>query len=460
MNISANNKTILASFIDRETKALWQRMELAYDGGERFKKHFLWRYEREDDQDWLQRLNRSVYENHLRDLISRRQSIIFGRAIGRTINSRTLPWSRIAENVDGARSSWDDFVRKCFVYSQIYGFAAVLVDIPSAGNITALQDAETGVRPLLRLLHPRRLLNWSMDDYGNFEWATIQTADRPVEKLLLTRESISRHAEESSNAESSLSIEGMQQSNPAAVVPMVILSDEQGTGDSLGKPSLQSACELSILYFNQSNWYDQLLYKTNYSTLAATPFAGSHEEAEIVVGSGDVFWVPEGGMIPSWISPDTGPADVFERRLAYMRRRIYELAALDVGHVEDKSRDLSGIAYSIRRLPTEEMAMRISRNLKRFEERLIKLIYSCAGHQASVDIKYPLRYGVRPLRDAMNELKAIEDSRLLPPAVKAHIASQIVFTEGFADLNDDQQRRFEADVRQYNKSEYGGNRDD
>jgi hypothetical protein len=435
----------------RETLRLWRRMEMAWRGGEAFKRQYLWRHEREDEEDWVQRLRRAVYENHLRDLVNRREAIIFGRRISRSVQSSSLPWAAVSGNIDGNNNSWDAFIRSCFTHSQLFGFAAVLVDIPTAENLTAMEDELGNIRPFVRLLHPQRLINWSLADDGSFQWVVVQDNDAPVRKQLITPETIYTFGGSSDDADRETDGRPRPRSmgdNPSGTVPIVILSDLEAGGESLGLPSLQSACDLSILYFNQSNWYDQLLYKTNYSTLAATPFGGSHEEDEMVAGSGDVFWVPEGGMIPAWISPDTGPADVFERRLAYMRRRMYELAALDVGHVEDKTRDLSGMAYSVRRLPTEEMAMRLARKLKEFEERLIRTIYQCAGHRVSAQVKYPARYGVRPLSDAMREIEIIEKSRLLPEEIKTYIASQIIFTEGFADLSDDKQREFETLIRQ------------
>jgi hypothetical protein len=446
------SEALLNSKITRQIRNRWERMEKAFHGGEEFKHQFLWRYEREDEEDWLHRLQRAVYENHLRDLIARREAILFGRTISRSIHSSTLPWSEVSGNVDGCNNNWTDFIRKCFIHSQLFGFAAVLVDRPSNSAISAQDENLRRVRPVLRLLHPQRLINWQWDDSGVLEWVVIQTADSPCLRRLLTRNG-SRLFDCSNTEIKEIHLPERAATNSAAgTIPVALLTDQQDGEKTPGLSSLQSACELSVLYFNQSNWYDQLLYKTNYSTLAATPFAGSHEEEEMIVGSGDVFWVPEGGMVPAWISPETAPADVFERRLAYMRRRIYELAVLDVGHVEDKTRDLSGMAYAVRRLPTEEMAMRLARNLKNFEEKLIHLIYETAGHEATIEINYPQRYGVRPLRDAMKDIETIEKSSLLPDEVKAYIASQIVFTEGFADLSDEKQRQFEQMVMSHRRA--------
>jgi hypothetical protein len=213
---------------------------------------------------------------------------------------------------------------------------------------------------------------------------------------------------------------------------------------------------MSIKLFNQSSWYDQLLYKTNFSTLAATPFNGSAEEPEIVVGTGDVFWVPEGGQMPSWISPDTGPAEVFERKIRDMRRRIYEQAEIDAGLPEDSKSTLSGEAYSFRNKPVEDMARRLGRGMEAFECELDTMIMRHWGGDTEFipAIRYPKRYGVRAVRDALEELKAIEQSESIPARVKCLLASKIVFTEGFAELSDTEQEEFEKLIREYHPFEY------
>ncbi|MCG8377571.1 MAG: hypothetical protein MI702_13930, partial [Chlorobiales bacterium] len=247
-----------------------------------------------------------------------------------------------------------------------------------------------------------------------------------------------------------------ENSHDLGIVPVVILNDLLSDEDSLvGSPSLLDPCELSIQLFNQTSWYDQLLYKTNYSTLAATPFNGSSEEPEIIVGAGDVFWVPEGGEMPKWISPDTAPAEVFERRLNNLRRRIYEQAELDAGLQSDSLRELSGEAYGHRTKPVEDMARRLGKNLESFENNLdtIMIRYWEGNADFIPTVVYPKRYGVRAIRDALVELSAVENSVSLPQEVKSILASKIVFTEGFAELSDEEQDQLEQTIRDYDPLE-------
>lgn len=447
---------------------VWETMYLAWQGGRAFKRAFLWRYEREEHEDWLERLRRASYENLLRDIVTRRESLVFGRRVTRIVAGTGAEYAeRINRDMDGRGTGRDRFVRACFRLSQVFGFLPVLIDRHREGE--AGED-ERGGLPYAAPLLPFDLLNWSRAADGSLDWALVRhrlrrdadpfaPASAETEYRLLTRgliriwrESADERALSQGRPAAAKIVEVGAVQDDLGCVPLVFLYDQESEDGSLpGRPSLLDPCELSVKLFNQTSWYDQLLYKTNYSTLAANPFNGSSEEPEVVVGAGDVFWVPEGGQMPAWISPDVGPAEVFERKLKDMRRRIYEQAELDAGAPEETRDTLSGEAYDRRRRPTEDMARRLGRNLEAFEQDLDRLMIGRWLGVADFEprIEYPRRYGVRAVSDAVAELRAVEQSTSLPPRVKALLAGTIVFTDGFAELDDATQEELEREIREW-----------
>jgi hypothetical protein len=444
----------------------WETMYLAWQGGRAFKRAFLWRYEREEHEDWLERLRRASCENLLRDIITRRESLVFSRRVTRIAEGAAADYAeRINCDIDGRGTPRDRFVRACFRLSQVFGFLPVLID--RRGDDGAGDDARGGL-PYAAPLLPFDLLNWSRAADGSLDWALVRhrlrrdsdpfaPAAGVTEYRLLTRDSIRAWrevADERALAQGRPVCAQIEEigsvEHELGCVPLVLLYDQESEDGSLpGRASLFDPCELSIKLFNQTSWYDQLLYKTNYATLAANPFNGSSEEPEVVVGAGDVFWVPEGGQMPHWISPDVGPAEVFERKLKDMRRRIYEQAELDAGSADESRDTLSGEAYDRRRRPTEDMARRLGRNLEAFERELDRMMIGRWLGLADFEprIEYPRRYGVRAVSDAVAELRAVEQATSLPPRVKALLAGTIVFTGGFSELDDATQEELEKEIR-------------
>lgn len=223
------------------------------------------------------------------------------------------------------------------------------------------------------------------------------------------------------------------------VVPLTVLFDlKSDDGEFAGSSSLSDSCQLIIKLFNLNSWYDQLLYKTNYSTLAATPFHGSSDDMEIVIGAGDVLWVPEGCQMPQWIAPDTGPSEVFEKRISELRRRIYEMAELDPGFKENSRNVISGEAFSYQRKPVEEMALRLAGQLEEFENNIDRLILQCCArvNDPEPTVKYPNDYSQKSLADAISEIQTIEEVKSIPTKAREFLVSRILVSGRIAQLSE------------------------
>lgn len=133
---------------------LWQRNYLAWLGGDDFKLQNLWPFEREEQEDFDDRLIRASYENMFADIIQRRQGLVFSRKIERRSNDYLL---KLNQNIDGLGTCREEFIKKCFRLSQIFGFLPVLVE----NRVTASESS-----PRLVPVNPFNLINWQMDEDG------------------------------------------------------------------------------------------------------------------------------------------------------------------------------------------------------------------------------------------------------------------------------------------------------
>ncbi len=78
-----------------------------------FKRSFLWKYEREEHEDWLDRLQRTAYENLLLDIIKRRESLLFSRKILRSAQtSKREILEKINNNIDAQGTLREQFIKK------------------------------------------------------------------------------------------------------------------------------------------------------------------------------------------------------------------------------------------------------------------------------------------------------------------------------------------------------------
>ena len=467
-NIVENlNESNIASFLQKKHPdylkwlPVWKKMYCAYLGGAEFKKGFLWRFEGEDDNDWANRLQRSAYENLLLYIVDRRQGLVYNRRIVRESDtSKPKVLQAINRNMDNMGTPRDQFVKKVFRLMQVFGWLPILTDKPSEESITQQDQQDRQLYPYSIPILPFNFLNWAIDEQKELEWALIRgiayVGDDPTKPIkvneyrIVTKESIAVWREKPGKSNKNKYEEVAVVNHGLGRTPIVLLDDlEPEQASIVGRPSLLDSCDLSLKLFNQSSWYDQLVYKTNYATLAAHPFDdNSKEEPEIVSGPGYVMWVPPEEDMPEWISPDTAAADIFERKLADMRRRIYEQAELEGGFAEEGTRDISGKAHTFRAKPTENMAKRLAQDMEDFECELETMLMENWEKDNAYECKifYPRTFGIVATADALADLQAVEDSTVLPQEVKGILASQIILTSSFIELSDKRMKELQEKI--------------
>jgi len=446
----------------------WQKMRLAQAGGLAAKKEFLVEREKEVTSSYTRRLKLSAYENLLADIIQRRGGIVFSRDFPEDIKtSKTNVLDYIKEDIDRQGNSLDVFVEEiCFPLSQCHGYLPVWVDKGREEAETEEAQEEGELFPYAKIVLPSDMLNWYDGKDKALEWVLLRSdtkesaGDYSVPKTVkrftyIDREKIEvwkkQEGEEGSDAEYILVIGPVE--HGLGRVPIEILYDERIPGESVvGKMSLLNSCEISIAMFNEQSWAQNVAYKTNFSTLAAELTPEQIEQGRVSIGEENIFVIPEDAKhAPMFLSPDTSPLSAFAERINDMRRRAYEQAQLDAGFAEDKREELSGIAYTIRRKDTEEMAQRLGKQVADFKKRLLELILRDYEQDANVKVSItaPKKYGVRATQDALAELKAIEELTALPTSVRRKIAENVIETDSFVEVSDEERKQLKEDIANY-----------
>ena len=443
---------------------LWRRCYMAYRGGPKFKEQFLKRHEGEGDADKAERLARCSYENHTRDIIERFASILFSRKIDREPEKGNKDrYEEINENIDLRGTRRDDWIRRvAWPLTSVFGWLPVLVDMPKGEAETELQREELGLQPYVVPILPPRFLNWSVDGRGQLEWALFERKRREadpeegvveVRQFRLVDKVSTRVFEERKGKKGTEIVEVEEVEHNLGIVPIVTFYDQrQADEDLVGYPSIQDAVDQSIELFNVMSEKREVAHKTLFNMLAAPDDAFSgEEERETIVGPHWIFRYNQEGSPPEWISAPVEPVSELREEIATMRRRIYELAGLDAGHVEEKREELSGVAYTLRRKPTEDKAIRLGRSFEDAENALDVMIMRVFEEDANFEpnVRYPKRYAVRDTQATLEQLRLVEESSTLPPKVKAKMASRIVYTEDFSEYSDDELEAMEQEIEAF-----------
>jgi hypothetical protein len=179
------------SDIDREhpdytaLKHVWRRYRDLYIGGERLKlraSEYLLPRQREPGDVYTERLSRVFYENYIGSIVDWYSATLFRREpvvtfVGANARGKDF-FSALVDEVDLKGTGLNDFFRAQFVESLITGSSYVLVDFPrteTKAGTRAEEDAMGASRAYLVGYAAEDVINWNLDEQGNFDWVVIRT---------------------------------------------------------------------------------------------------------------------------------------------------------------------------------------------------------------------------------------------------------------------------------------------
>lgn len=173
--------------IDREhpeylaLKHVWRRYRDLYIGGERLKLHaqeYLLPRQREPGDVYTERLSRVFYENYIGSIVDWYSATLFRREPVIAFSKPSTFYSAFLDEVDLKGTGLNDFFRAQFVESLITGSSYVLVDFPRTekkAGTRAEEDAMGASRAYLVAYSAEDVINWNLDEQGNFDWVVIRT---------------------------------------------------------------------------------------------------------------------------------------------------------------------------------------------------------------------------------------------------------------------------------------------
>lgn len=165
-------------------KGTWKQYEDMYLGGDQFKDHadqYLVRRQKEPADVYGERLVRVFYENYVGSIIDWYTATLFRRepllAFEGTNDRARKFFGGFVDDCDLKGTAFSEFFRERFIESLVYGRSHILVDFPRwTPAVNRAEEDEKGVsRAYLVGYSAHDLVNWSLDDRGNYEWVVLRT---------------------------------------------------------------------------------------------------------------------------------------------------------------------------------------------------------------------------------------------------------------------------------------------
>ena len=413
----------------KERLAHWDFLELCYEGGRDWFKNNIFKYLKEGDVEYKERIERAYRFNHSKEIVDLVCKYIFKSKIFRNVENAPDEivsfWERATKN---GQSSIEKFVRQIARDSSIYGRIWIVVDNDRVDDTENEHGEITDGREYAYIVKPQHVLDMSYDDDDELNWIMIAESFRDNADPFSKNDSINSRFRlwtrddwyliEQSNGDGGTSdgkkyIVINQGSHSLGIVP-VFPHDHNDTDDLYSSPSLiADIAYLDRACANYLSNLDAIIQDQTFSQLAIpvqNMLPGEDAYTKMTeMGTKRIFgYDGEGGMQPFYLSPDVKQAELIITAISKIINEIYHTVGMAGERTkQDNSIGIdnsSGVAkaYDFERvnalLTTKAVA------LKRAEVKMCILVMAWNGismteNEIAPLITYPETFDVRGISD-------------------------------------------------------------
>jgi hypothetical protein len=162
-----------------ENVVQWKFLEETYEGGREWFKPNIFRYIKEGDHEFIDRVSRCYRFNHSREVVDLINKYLFKQNI---VRSSEVPdcvtefWKKSTKN----GLSIKDLARQISKKTSMVGRVGVVVDTNAKGGtvVSKADEKAEGTRTYAYIIGPDQLLDYSYDDDGDLNWALVREVVR------------------------------------------------------------------------------------------------------------------------------------------------------------------------------------------------------------------------------------------------------------------------------------------
>lgn len=429
----------------------WLFLLATYEGGRAWFDDNIFRYFKEGDQEFSQRVKRAYRFNHSREIVDLVNKYVFKGEIHRNTDDASPCVSKFWKNATRSGVDIESYIRHLSKLSSIYGRIWVVVDSINKGEGDSIKEADVSVYSYA--VAPQDVLDMSFDEEGFLQWIFIREAIRddadPFESTgdvtyryrLWTKDSwylIKDISTGDEGKESQYEIEN-KGTHELGIVP-VFSVDHMISENLYSSPSLiGDIAYLDRACANYLSNLDAIIQDQTFSQLAIPAqglLPGQDQHGQLIeAGTKRIFTFDGEGGQPFYLSPDPKQAELIITSIKQIINEIYH--SVGVAGERTKQDNSAGIdnssgvakAYDFERV--NSLLVSKAAALQRAENKLIELVMRWNGDErfdAEEDaplVVYPTNFDTRTLYDELDISTAIE-AITAPIELKRYQLKQVV----------------------------------
>ena len=415
----------------------WELYYSSAQGGEKFITDAnLFSHRLEDADDYSERLDRSYFLNFCDTVPNIYNSYIFKSDIERKPDVTIDLFRR---NSDGIGTDISEFIKRIGYLASVYGVIHVLVDMPKEISKVSglkkglLSKADTkNITPYLSVIYPTQLKDWSVDEFGNYNWIIMESTyyedfDPTIEreeKLLykiITRED---WRIEDEDGEKVTFADGSPSEGPndLGVVPIVTMYHKDLSNNKVGESLLKDIVYVNRIIMNWCSCIDEMIERQTFSQLVipddGTMADKKEEDGDPLqsIGTSSVWtYSAESKTAPAFISPNAENLSVVWKLVQDHIKEIYRMAGL-LGGTSDLYASKSGRQSQMSFLGTNSSLAEKAASYQKFENQVSRVVYALLGKNVEEyeEVAYPNQFDVTALTDEIENSFRIMEKNFSP----------------------------------------------
>ena len=417
----------------------WQFLLSSYEGGPGYVcTDTLFKHQREQNDDFKDRLKRAHYQNYCQPIVDFVPEYIFNHPIERDAKGEVKPlFDKFALDVDRNGTDLDRFMRAVAEDARLFGHCFVQVDKPALpagrepGSISQLESDQLQLgSPYLVLVSPLEVFDWRTDKFGNYiylkrvEYVTIEDGEDAYDAERYTewrKDSLKITTVDVTDPQKpKLRGPADKKANPFKVVPFVqVFHKRSKSNRNIGISAVNDIAYQNRDVFNLTSLIGEFLYRQCFNILLMEEDTTVPERSttEGAMGTSNVMTYPTGVKNPpQYLSPPSDPATFIQSERDKAIQEMYRQAAQDISSelfsVSNRSGDAAKQAFG-RTIPVIAKA---ADTLQQAEIRILTLWAQVQNKKWDGKVAYKDSFEITNLQDLLLQLTTIFNTlRVMSP---------------------------------------------
>lgn len=433
-SVGGDDQKRLRKFVERrhpkykELLPHWNFMQATYDGGREWFKENVFRYIKEGDKEFGDRLKRAYRFNHTREVVDLINKYLFKQSVTR--NEVDAPdclkefWKRSTKN----GLTINDLMRQVSKKTSQFGRIGIVVDMTKPASdmevVSRADEKKADLKAYCYIVGPQQLLDYSFDEHGNLQWVLIHEIGRndddpfesdgePIHRFRLWTKTnwILYEDQRIASSKKTKIVEVERGDHDVGEVPVIMADHMIGEDEYEASAMIDDIAYLDRAVANYLSNLDAIIQDQTFSQLAmpaqnVVPGEDSYKKM-VEMGTNRVFlYDGEGGAAPFYLSPDVKQADLIITAVNKIIGEIYHTVGLAGERTKQDNAvgidNSSGVAKAYDFERVNALLCAKSDSLEWVEEQIARLVVKWHGEsEKDVDtfISYPDNFDTRGLYD-------------------------------------------------------------